>query len=252
MNDDYFEKIDSDEKAYIAGLLFADGHVKTSSQVWGISLIDKEMIEEIVKRVEYTGKIHYKNQKDNFDGYISKPAYELSISSPKMRADLIKLGCVPRKTLVLKYPTEEQIPSEFRNAFIRGYMDGDGSIGYSLGKYEKSPKFTIQFTSTLEMCEGMKDEIISRGLCSTGINIYKANNYNDKNTYYLVISGENCVKFLDWCYEGSTIHLHRKWVKYQQLKEYFQYKHLLVTPAGNKKGWLQRRKNRLESESQKI
>lgn len=234
-NYDYFQEINSDERAYILGLLYADGHVKTNTQVWGISLIDEWLVKEVAKRVEYTGKIHYKKPAIRFNNNLCKAGYELSISSPKMKEDLIQLGCIPKKTLILKYPTLEQVPLEFRSAFIRGYCDGDGSIGFSLSKNEKSPRFKVQFTSTKEMCEGIMNEIISRGLCDTGIHIYKANNKSDKNTHYLFVDGIHCVRFLDWIYNGSTIHLERKWRKYMQLKEYFEYRHLLVTPAGRKK-----------------
>ena len=46
-----------------------------------------------------------------------------------MYEDLIKLGCVPNKSLTVKFPTEEQVPKEFLSSFILGLIDGDGSIG---------------------------------------------------------------------------------------------------------------------------
>lgn len=241
-NYDYFEKIDSDEKAWLIGIIYADGHVKTKEDRWGISLIDGDLVKKISEIVSYTGPVYCKEATERFKGYESKPMTELSIASPKMKSDLIKLGVIPRKTFTLQYPTIEQIPLEFRNAFIRGYLDGDGSIGFTISKNSKSPRFTVQFTGTKEMCEGIANEVLARQICNSA-KVYKASSKNDKNTYYCFISGVSCVAFLDWIYKDSTIHLERKWRKYMQLKEYFQYKHLLITPGGNKKGWKDRQKS---------
>lgn len=43
-----------------------------------------------------------------------------------MFGDLSKHGCVPNKSLILKFPTT--LPNELVNDFIRGYFDGDGSV----------------------------------------------------------------------------------------------------------------------------
>lgn len=44
----------------------------------------------------------------------------------KCKQDLINLGCVPKKSLILTFPSEEQIPKKLIKHFIRGYFDGDG------------------------------------------------------------------------------------------------------------------------------
>ena len=52
---------------------------------------------------------------------------------------LIKNECVPRKTLTLKFP--DKIPKKYMRDFMRGVMDGDGSIGFrERGKNTKSSK----------------------------------------------------------------------------------------------------------------
>ena len=48
--------------------------------------------------------------------------------SQKTVDDLKKLGCVENKSLILTFPSKEQVPEEFIYHFIRGYFDGDGSI----------------------------------------------------------------------------------------------------------------------------
>jgi NDP-sugar pyrophosphorylase family protein len=53
---------------------------------------------------------------------------EITFRSEKMYNDLINKGCFPKKSLILKFPTDEQVPFAFIHHFIRGYFDGDGSI----------------------------------------------------------------------------------------------------------------------------
>lgn len=51
---------------------------------------------------------------------------------------LIENGCVPNKTLILKFP--DKIPDEYMPDFIRGVMDGDGSITFSLRELKNNKK----------------------------------------------------------------------------------------------------------------
>jgi hypothetical protein len=145
-NEDYFEKIDSNKKAYWLGLLFADGYVRKRKQfngkhkqggTVGISLKngDEYLLEKLIIDLEST----YKLSKQIKDEFLS---YKLEVNSSKMADDLINLGCVPNKSLKLLPPilTEEFIPH-----FIRGYFDGDGSIG----KYNERIKFSLLGTNDL-------------------------------------------------------------------------------------------------------
>ena len=59
-----------------------------------------------------------------------------------MANDLINLGCIPNKSLILLPP---KLKDEFISHFIRGYFDGDGSIG----KYKNRYKITFLGTNDL-------------------------------------------------------------------------------------------------------
>jgi hypothetical protein len=145
-NEDYFEKIDTNEKAYWLGLLFADGYVRKRKQcngrhkqggIVGISLKsgDEYLLEKLIIDLEST----YKLTKQIKDGFLS---YKLEVNSSKMANDLINLGCVPNKSLILMPPN---LSDKFVPHFIRGYFDGDGSIG----KYGGRLKFTLLGTNEL-------------------------------------------------------------------------------------------------------
>ena len=54
--------------------------------------------------------------------------YQLSLRSKIICEDLKKLGCLQKKSKILVFPTESQVPKNLIHHFIRGYFDGDGSV----------------------------------------------------------------------------------------------------------------------------
>lgn len=164
VNDHYFNEINSHNKAYLLGLLYADGFLCrwrhnyvaktgrnagkiTESKYVGITLKDGELVEAIKKELGVTSKlVNWKETK------------RLCFVSPIMFDDLVKLGCVEKKTFLLKFPTEEQVPKEFIYSFVLGYLDGDGSIvTYKLSKHPTySAKTVVSFTGTYEMLDGLR------------------------------------------------------------------------------------------------
>ena len=145
-DENYFEKIDNKEKAYWLGLLFADGYVRKRKQfngkhkqggIVGISL--KNGDEYLLEKFIFDLKSTYKLTKQIKDEFLS---YKLEINSSKMANDLINLGCFPNKSLVLLPPN---LVDEFIPHFIRGYFDGDGSIG----RYGGRLKFSLLGTNEL-------------------------------------------------------------------------------------------------------
>lgn len=72
-----------------------------------------------------------------------------AVSNKKLVSDLIKLGCVPCKSLILTFPNKEIFKTDdLVKHFIRGYFDGDGCISYSSNKYYK-PRCSILGTRSI-------------------------------------------------------------------------------------------------------
>jgi hypothetical protein len=158
-NENYFEKIDTNEKAYWLGLLYADGYVRKRKQfngkhkqggIVGISLKsgDEYLLEKLIVDLDST----YKLTKQVKDDFLS---YKLEINSVKLADDLVKLGCIPNKSLKLLPPN---LTDELINHFIRGYFDGDGSIG----EYNGNFKFTL--LGTMELLTWVLDFFKKNGL----------------------------------------------------------------------------------------
>lgn len=136
LNEYYFERIDTQEKSYILGLIYSDGYVGDEKSN-NISITQKEyqLLYEIKKEIEFTGDIRVGN-KGGFEN--SKLGYVLNFSSKKMSSDLRKLGLYPNKSLTL-----EEIPdlrSNLKRHFFRGYFDGDGSISNYIHTFKKNNK----------------------------------------------------------------------------------------------------------------
>lgn len=195
-NENYFKTIDSEKKAYFLGFLFADGcNITTESKIRII--IHKKDISILEK---------FKIELENNRPIIIKKDYAiLTINSPIISKDLFDLGCVNKKTLILKFPTN--IPDHLINHFIRGYFDGDGCICYSCNKLH------FNTVSTLEFLEKLQNIFVEEiGLNKTKI---------DKSGKARIIrysGNNNCHKIMNFLYKDATIYFERKYNIFLKIK----------------------------------
>lgn len=117
LNDNYFNSINSRNKAYWLGYLFADGCVSNRSNQISIVSNDEYLLNSFKEEIKCTKEIY---QNPNH-----KRAKTLYFSSSIMKKDLINLGCTPRKSLTIEFPN---VNNEYYGDFLRGNFDGDGCI----------------------------------------------------------------------------------------------------------------------------
>ena len=161
-DEDYFENINSREKAYFLGLLYTDGTITfpINGSQCKISLVlsgqdGKELLEKFKQKINFTGPITKYLPKSKKDINTNQISYKISLFSNKMGEDLINLGVLPNKTYICKYP-KQSILNNFEKDFVRGLIDGDGCISISYPKNIKfREKFFLTFTGTKEMCNGI-------------------------------------------------------------------------------------------------
>lgn len=122
-----FNKISTEEDAYWLGLLYADGHIATKGYEISLDLKaeDKYLVEQFRQYCGCGKELRKHIIKRNDKEYIS---YVCNFSSKEAKNNLIELGCVPAKSLILTCPTEEQVPQKLFSHFVRGYCDGDGYL----------------------------------------------------------------------------------------------------------------------------
>lgn len=205
-DENIFEKIDSEEKAYWLGFIYADGCVGSKRKYLEIALSvkDKEHLQSFKNFIKAEHKLSYKIDK------LNRESIRINIENKKLHNDLVKLGCIPRKSLILTFPTEEQVSKEFIRHFIRGYFDGDGCICFT----EKT--LSINILGTKEFLQGIQDNVS----VFKDKNLYPVN-YKRKNinSYRIQVEYINDILyFLDYIYDNSTVKLNRKYEKYLKLK----------------------------------
>jgi len=124
INENFFSEW-SPAMAWVLGVLFTDGciqHVNnhTAFRV-SIDSIDFELLQKIRWHLGTTHPISKKPQ--SYDS--SKFIYHFAFYREKMGADLLNLGLIERKSLIMQFPN---VPDEYKRHFIRGCWDGDGSV----------------------------------------------------------------------------------------------------------------------------
>lgn len=203
VNNYIFETIDTEEKAYWLGFLYADGNVRISNNSYKVELALKESdLEHLIKFSNFMDlKKHPK--------YILKQkAYKVFFGSRKVVEDLINKGCVTKKSLILEFPNYEVVSKEMMPAFIRGYFDGDGSI--SLTKTKLTYRANISIIGTKEFLTGLLNE-----LNIVEVPILKKDKRHLNNTFYVQFRKQQGIEFLNYIYYNANIYLDRKYSNYK-------------------------------------
>lgn len=218
---DFFQNIDTEEKAYWLGFIFADGYISFSEANLNkgqvataycvgikLQLSDKEHLKKFNKSIDGNYKVFEETVK--LDGFRKKEtkSAKILVYSKQMYDDLNSFFDRD-KTYTAKFPS---IPDDLIRHFIRGYFDGDGGFCHT----EKT--FDISFAGA------SKDFHIglSKLLEGRGYSLYKRDILNKYNTemYYIYLNKNNDkIDFLDWIYKDCNIYLDRKYKKYLSIKE---------------------------------
>jgi hypothetical protein len=194
-NSDYFNVIDTPEKAYWLGFLMADGSISKNGYYCALSLATKDKdhlnkFAEIFNLPVHDGKRF--DKRTNHTYYWST----VTITNKYVVDTLINLGMCNNKTYRLETDLFINIPNEIKRDFIRGYFDGDGSANGN----------KISITSCSENFLIMIGDHIINSLC---IEPY----YKYKNGNVICIAWyrqNNLCKFYEYLYADTSIYLSRK------------------------------------------
>ena len=216
----YFETIDTEDKAYWLGFLYADGNVCFGKDKYGkrkgctieITLAekDKNHLYKLLQclKADDNYPLEKRIVKSNGKEYI---AYRLCLNSVIMGNDLENKGCVPNKSLILKRPN---INSDLNNHFIRGYFDGDGCvhINEELNNTIYSVLGTQDILSFIQEESGISSKISIRQVKRDG---------EYKPFYEIRIGGiKSKIIFHNYIYKDANIYLERKYVKSYRIYDY--------------------------------
>lgn len=189
-----FEKIDTEEKAYWLGFLYADGYVNEENHflTLGIGDKDKEHIEKFRKFLKTDAP--YKDKINN-GGH---PFRYFRIYDQKIVADLAKQGCTQGKSLVLT-PSCDMDESLWVH-WSRGVFDGDGSI-YA----HTSPRAAERYY--MGLC-GTEDILYAVQMIW---GVHRKLDYNRSVPKFTICKKTEVNEVLHLLYDNATIYLDRKY-----------------------------------------
>ena len=204
-NSNYFDKIDTPNKAYILGLIYADGNNFPRHNSITISLqeSDKAILEKIKKEWEYEGNLRFNPLNSKNPNH--KNQYLLNITDEHMSKRLYELGVIDNKSSKIIFPTF--LPDNLLSHFVRGYFDGDGNIYID----KKRNKCQTQIVGTKDFCEHLSSILTKMG-CKNNIKHPKQCN---ENTFVIQTSGNKSSNILlSWLYNDADMKLERKYKTY--------------------------------------
>jgi intein/homing endonuclease len=218
LDENYFHDINTEEKAYWLGFLYADGYIYCArkkntgrfSRMLKLTLHNDDF-EHLVKfQKALSSDVSIK-----FETRLNRPNViypSLKIYNKQLVLDLIDKGCVQAKTHILTFPTF--LDQELIRHFVRGYFDGDGCITRTNKDNNKSAQLNIT---------GRKDFLLEiqkllnndQGLNFT--KLQKRHKDRDDDILTLYYGGINVMqKIKEFLYKDSTIYLDRKYKKFHE------------------------------------
>lgn len=212
LNDYSFSKLDQNN-CYWAGFIAADGSITQDNRQLIIScqLSDISHIKRFKEFVNFEGPIHEYTIQYSYKGKSSlKYACSISLSSQQIVMDLKeKFNITQRKSLTLIPPNI--IDTNHIDAFILGYLDGDGHIGLH-NKLNKSKRAALSIAGTFEMLKWIELRF-SQVLNIDSLNCVYKGSKNAKNTYLLVLSDKRARNIIKHYFNCRVPKMDRKWTE---------------------------------------
>ena len=207
INVDFFGKINTEEKAYWLGFIYADGNINKKENLLTIGLksIDRLHLKKFGdifgKKIEVRKLKKYKNIQSEREVACCR------VGSKHICRTLIELGIKPRKTYIEDSFDIDIVPTHLLHHFLRGLFDGDGSVGiYETGSSVKSKQLRAQFIASDKLTPVIQKILMDR--CS----LNETKIIDEKYISLITYGGNGSArKIFDYLYKDATIYLERKY-----------------------------------------
>ena len=220
VDDDYFETINSQKKAYWLGWFITDGYVvtKLNTQRQGIHTTnhiglhlqktDYSILEELKTELNATYHISTRESRvykgENGKAVNSKESCTLEFSSAKMIQDLAKYGIHQNKTYDVVFPKE--LDYKYYPGFIAGVISGDGCI--DIKKNRKGFILRCTIAGTQDLVQKIKDILVKEIGCNPEKKISKYE--SSKCLYRLELNQTETISLYYWLKENGISLMERK------------------------------------------
>lgn len=194
LNENYFDAIDSQVKAYLLGLIAADGCVTKTNYV-AFESIDKELTYLLSSELQYSGKIRIIKPQ----GY--NPHYRINFSSRRIASALCSYGIETGRMFsgIYYFPELEYLAS-----YVLGYFDGDGCAYVNEGRSGGLVCIVGSFEFTCELARRLDMGTVEEHTLK-------------KVYYWRIYSQRHIKKFYDFVYKQPNLGLQRKKKKIEKI-----------------------------------
>lgn len=107
--------------AYVVGLLVTDGNLSKDGRHIIMRSSDLDLLKTFSNCLFLQNKIAVSIN----NGYAKKPCYRIQFGNVRLYRWLLEIGLFPAKTYTIG---EIKVPDEYFRDFLRGHLDGDGTI----------------------------------------------------------------------------------------------------------------------------
>ena len=208
-NTHFFDEINTEEKAYWLGFLYADGEIVCMGHYalrLGLSIKDYSHIAALRDIIcPNMPIIEYDALETKYHRY--HRSARVTFCSKELVESLISAKCFPSKEQCLSIPFDI-VPKNLIRHFIRGFFDGDGSTS----AYKGTHRAYISFLSaSKQIIKEIRDIMINEvGLNPTKLYCNKRSE-NGMTLYFFRNSAKKDIaKFYAYIYRDATICLERK------------------------------------------
>ena len=225
VDDNYFENIDSQKKAYWLGWLITDGYVKTKANTCRglvkensislkLQIKDRYVLEDFrkdlntdisIKSIKSRKAFEYTNKITNKTVCVKGGEQaEFRFTSAKMIQDLAKYGIHQNKTYDVVFP--EALDSKYYPGFIAGVISGDGCI--DIKKNRKGFILRCTISGTQDLVQKIKDILVKEIGCNPEKKISKYE--SSKCLYRLELNQTETIALYYWLQKNGISLMERK------------------------------------------
>lgn len=204
INDNFFDEM-TELQYWFIGLIASDGSKLKHNQ---ISLSQSGYDGE--RLIKYVNNLLSSNYPISKSETIGKDAFEIIFTSKKIVDVLEKYNIVRNKTYSYTLP---EIPDKYFNAFLAGYIEGDGCITI-LNNGLDCNYLCVSFVGTKEFVTSCKNKI--------SIESNKIRKCHNSSVYEIRWNGEKAIEFCDWLYGYEKLYHSYKYNNYIKAKEDFK------------------------------
>lgn len=202
----FFNKIDTKEKAYIAGFILGDGYISSRKDVTlGVALKDKQLIEDISKYIPWETEIRIDMSFDKKTRRFPRVRYSFRSRS---------FGKILIKIFGNRLASERHapiVPKHYQKYLLAGFFDADGCITWGYRKDRNRLWQKVSFTASDTILIGIQKILLRYDISSIirpkkgeNVSLIEFANKEDVKKFYVLLPQDG-------------IRLNRKMIKFDEL-----------------------------------